>query len=227
MAESAYARPRRCCDAFAGGLANLLEDLERPSPVQALLALPEREACGGGCPPGPPSGGRRITERIAEVEAELTGHQASLARLHQHRQPTATPPDAPTVQALLAAFPVHGTELRSLDPTDLRELFASLNLLVRYDHARHSARLQLTPDRGTRRSGGAIFQSVVCSGGRTRTYNHGLNRAPLCRLSYAGWMPGLPVRRSGRAGRDGTRAVGASSPQFPRPDGRRGRPLEP
>lgn len=25
-----------------------------------------------------------------------------------------------------------------------------------------------------------------CSGGRTRTYNRGLNRAPLCRLSYAG-----------------------------------------
>lgn len=87
---------------------------------------------------------RRITERIAELEAELTGHQASLTRLHRHRQPTATPPDAPTVQALLTAFPINGTKLRSLDPTDLRELFASLNLLVRYDHARHSVRLHLT-----------------------------------------------------------------------------------
>jgi hypothetical protein len=50
----------------------------------------------------------------------------------------------PHVEALLAALPINGGELRGLDPADLRELFASLNLLVSYDHTRHSVRLQLT-----------------------------------------------------------------------------------
>jgi hypothetical protein len=114
---------------------------------------------------------RHIAGRIAELEDKLTGYQASLARIHQ--QPDPAPPDALTLRELLATFPVNGVELRKLGQTDLRELLASLNLLVRYDHTRHAVQLHLT----LTRSQGDGFWSVVCSGGRTRTYNLGLNRA--------------------------------------------------
>ncbi len=52
------------------------------------------------------------------------------------------------MRELLATFPVKGIELRKLGQTDLRELLASLNLLVRYDHTRHAVRLHLTLTRG-------------------------------------------------------------------------------
>jgi hypothetical protein len=59
------------------------------------------------------------------LEDELSGYQASLARLQQ--QPDPARPDARTVRELLATFPVNGVELRKLGQTDLRELLASLN----------------------------------------------------------------------------------------------------
>ncbi len=80
------------------------------------------------------------------MEDELTGYQASLARIQQ--QPDPAPPDALTVRELLATFPVNGVELRKLGQTALRELLASLNLLVRYNHTRHAVRLHLTLTEG-------------------------------------------------------------------------------
>jgi site-specific DNA recombinase len=90
----------------------------------------------------PPQARQRIIARIGELEAELARAQASLARLHG--QAAAAPPDVHTVRELLATFPLKGDELRELPFSDLRDLFASLDLMAHYDHQRHRVQVSVT-----------------------------------------------------------------------------------
>ncbi len=85
---------------------------------------------------------QRILGRIGELEEELGRAQASLTRLRG--EATTAPPDVRTVRALLATFPIRGNELRELPFSDLRDLFASLDLMVHYDHKQHRVQVSVT-----------------------------------------------------------------------------------
>jgi hypothetical protein len=85
---------------------------------------------------------QRILGRIGELEEELGRAQASLARLRG--EATAAPPDVRTVRELLATFPIKGNELRELPFSDLRDLFAGLDLLARYNHKHHKVQISVT-----------------------------------------------------------------------------------
>jgi hypothetical protein len=149
-----------------------------------------------------------IAERIAELRRDLSERQAALAKLGDETPP---PPDPAAVRELLAALPLYGDDLRALPAKRLRELLESLHLAISYAHKGHTAQIVITL--AAVGQGDHQVVPLVCSGGRTRTYNLGLNRAPLCRLSYAGRRAAgrFGVRR---AGRDGTRAIGGSSSRF-------------
>ncbi len=149
-----------------------------------------------------------IAERIAELRSDIAERQTALAKLSDETPP---PPDPAAVRELLATLPLYDEDLRVLSPARLRELMESLRLTISYDHKEHTAQIQITL--AAAGEGDLQVVPLVCSGGRTRTYNLGLNRAPLCRLSYAG------RRAAGRFGvrrarRDGTRAIGGSSSRF-------------
>lgn len=151
-----------------------------------------------------------IAERIAELRRDLADRQTALAKIGSETpQP---PPDPTAVRELLATLPLYGEDLRALPPERLRELLDSLYLTISYDHKGHTAQIEIAL--AAAGQGDHQVVPLVCSGGRTRTYNLGLNRAPLCRLSYAGWSVS-PARSAVRAaGRDGTRAAGGASSQF-------------
>jgi site-specific DNA recombinase len=85
---------------------------------------------------------RRIATRIGQLESDLAGRQTSLARLRD-QQPPAAPPAA-QVAELLATFPIRAEELRDLPQAELRALLDSLDLMVTYDHRRHTAEIELT-----------------------------------------------------------------------------------
>ena len=147
-----------------------------------------------------------IAERIGELRRDIAERQAALAKLSDETPPP--PPDPAAVRELLATLPLYGDDLRALSPERLRELLESLHLAISYSHKEHTAQIEITL--AATGQGDHQVVPLIRSGGRTRTYNLGLNRAPLCRLSYAGW--GWPPVRDGRAaGRDGTRAEGRPS----------------
>ncbi len=123
-----------------------------------------------------------IVDRIAELRRDLAEREAALAKLRDEAPPP--PPDPQVVGELLAPLPLLDGELRGLSKPRLRELLESLNLTARYDYKEHTVQIAITLTAGGQ--GGHKVVPLVCSGGRTRTYNLGLNRAPLCRLSYAG-----------------------------------------
>ncbi len=157
-----------------------------------------------------PEARQPIAERIGELRRDLAERQSALAKLSDETPPP--PPDPAIARELLATLPLLDTDLRALPAKRLRELLESLHLVVRYDHKEHTAQIEITL--AAAGQGDHQVVPLVCSGGRTRTYNLGLNRAPLCRLSYAGWSV-EPARSAVRAaGRDGTRAAGDASSRF-------------
>lgn len=86
---------------------------------------------------------RPITQRITELEQELTEHETSARKL-RGQVTAAAVPEVWSVRELLAVYPVNGDELRDQRDGDLRELFASLDLLVSYDHEQHRANVNVT-----------------------------------------------------------------------------------
>ena len=139
-----------------------------------VLALEDEQTVAEARPP--------IVERISELRRDLATRQAVLAKLDGDTPPP--PPDPAVVSELLATLPVYQGDLRALPARRLRELMESLHLTISYDHKEHTAQIEITL--AAVGEGDLQVVPLVCSGGRTRTCNHGLNRAPLCRLSYAG-----------------------------------------
>jgi uncharacterized coiled-coil protein SlyX len=64
---------------------------------------------------------RRISDRIAELEQQLSVQHASLDKLRADLD--ATPPDAPALAELLDRLPVFGQRLGESPKADLRRLF--------------------------------------------------------------------------------------------------------
>ncbi len=113
---------------------------------------------------------RRISDRIAELEQEIAGHQASLGKLRAELD--ATPPDAPTVADVLDRLPVFGDRLQEFSQPRLRRLFDSLDLMITYDPVRHGARvrIRLVIDAGGLRGTGRCPQLATIRTPRQRQY---------------------------------------------------------
>jgi hypothetical protein len=83
-----------------------------------------------------------ILQRIADLRHDLTKQQTALSALRN--QPPGSPTDPQALVDRLAALPVLDMDLRDLPTRELREIFASLDLTIHYDHRRHVADLGVT-----------------------------------------------------------------------------------
>jgi hypothetical protein len=89
-----------------------------------------------------PAARQPILERIGELRQDIAERQAALSALRE--QVPASPADPQVVADLLATLPLRDRELRELPEQELRDIFASLDLVVSYDYRRHVAELALT-----------------------------------------------------------------------------------